>query len=254
MRTLADGLGTVVRERAGRLLVCYLPHGDPATPDATPGLYAEHGVDVLEVGVAGGRALLDGPVVSASMDRATAAGCTGAAAADLLAAGLRDVAGSAAVWMSYRPEPEAAYLDVVAASGAGGVLLPDADQPTLLDAAAAAGLAGVPFLSHVPTAPEVAAARRAEGYVMLAAADGVTGHRDHVAPGNAATIARLRDEGVTAPVLLGFGLSTADHVRAALDMGADGVIVGSACVRAAEAGRGELTSLLSSLRAAVDRA
>lgn len=254
MRTLANGLGTMVRERAGRLLVCYLPHGDPATPDATPRLYAEHGVDVLEVGVAGGHALLDGPVVSASMARAAAAGCTGAAAAERLATDLDDVADSAAVWMSYQDAPGPAYLDVVAASRAGGVLLPDADQVALLDAAAAVGLAGVPFLSHTPTEAEVAAARRAEGYVMLAAADGVTGHRDHVAPGNAATIARLRDEGVTAPVLLGFGLSTADHVRAALAMGADGVIVGSACVRAAEAGRDELVSLLAALRTAVDRA
>ncbi|MDQ1105210.1 tryptophan synthase alpha chain [Nocardioides zeae] len=254
MRTLANGLGTVVRSRAGRLLVCYLPHGDPATPDATARLYADHGVDVLEVGVAGGHALLDGPVVSASMERATAAGCTGTAAAERLAADLGDVDDSAAVWMSYQEEPGAAYLDVVASSGAGGVLLPDADQLALVDTAAAAGLAGVPFLSHAPTEAEVAAARRAEGYVMLAAADGVTGHRDHVAPGNAATIARLREQGVTAPVLLGFGLSTGDHVRAALAMGADGVIVGSACVRAAEAGRGALVSLLSSLRTAVDGA
>jgi tryptophan synthase alpha chain len=35
------------------------------------------------------------------------------------------------------------------------------------------------------------------------------------------------------PLALGFGISTAEHARAAADAGADGVIVGSRLVRAA---------------------
>jgi tryptophan synthase alpha chain len=62
----------------------------------------------------------------------------------------------------------------------------------------------------------------------------------------------LRSAGVTAPIALGIGLSTPEHVRAAVGMGADGVVVGSATVEAAMRGGQALRSFLHSLRDALD--
>lgn len=234
------------------LLVCYLPVGDPATSAADATLYAEHGVDIIEAGLPARTTSADGPDVAGSMARALAT--TGPDRAAALLAGQLDAAGRpAAVWMSYRTAPDSEYLDAVAASGVGGVLLPDADPHELAVCAARHGLIDIPFLAHDPRPEQVAAAERAGAYVLLAAHGGVTGLRDDpVDPANGAVISRLRSRGVRRPLLLGFGISTPDHVRAALDLGARGVVVGTACVRAALAGRTSLRTLFTGLRQALD--
>ncbi len=238
--------------RAGRpLLVCYLPVGDPDTACATPAFYVEHGVDVVEAGVAVPDPVLDGPEVAASMRRALGAGGGGADAADLLREGLAAADDPATVWMSYVAGATVG-LDVVVGSGAGAVLMPDTDPQALARAATGAGLSAVAFCDHEPTPDQLRAAAETSAYTMLAAASGVTGERAVVGADNAELVRRVRAAGGDAPVLLGFGLSTPDHVRAALDLGADGAIVGSACVRAARAGAAELGRLLTGLRAALD--
>lgn len=233
-------------------LVCYLPVGDPKTAAATAIRYAEHGVDVIEAGIAVSEPLLDGPDVTASMDRARSAGVDGAVAAATLAAQLRTAPGVAAVWMSYRSRPEDDYLAMVASTGVGGLLLPDADPADLDDQARAHDLRGVPFLSHHPDRAQVRMALAAESYVMVAADGGQTGVRESVGTDNGRLLADLRTAGVSVRMLLGFGISGYDQVRAALELGADGVVVGSACIRAARAGLPELSRLLAELRGALD--
>lgn len=238
--------------RSGRpLLVCYLPVGDPATACATPAFYAEHGVDVVEAGIGVADPVLDGPEVAGSMRRALDAGFRGAAAAERLRADLAAGDDPAAVWMSYAADGTAGP-DVAATSGAGAVLLPDADPLALARDAAAHGLSAVAFCDHEPTDAQLAAASATRAYTMLAAVPGVTGERTEVGADNAALVHRVRAAGGDAPVVLGFGLSTPDHARAARDLGADGVVVGSACIRAARAGADELGRLLTGLRAALD--
>ena len=83
---------------------------------------------------------------------------------------------------------------------------------------------------------------------MLQAAPGLTGPRASLDPANAGRIASLRASGVAAPILLGFGVSNGEQARAAVGLGADGVVVGSAALRAALAGRAELAALLKDLR------
>lgn len=252
MTAPAEALERATAGRRRPLLICYLPVGDPAATAASASVYAEHGVDVVEAGIAVNDPFLDGPEVTASMHRAVAAGVTGRRGARVLADQLAAAGGPASVWMSYSSEPDADYLAMVVASGAGGILLPDAPPVELTGLARAHGVHDVPFLAHDPDPAGRAAASSARTYVMLAAASGVTGVREHVDTGNAEVLARLRQEGITAPVALGFGISGGDHARAAVDLGADGVIVGSACLRAAQQGLGPLRQLLTELRAALD--
>jgi len=248
----AETLARATGDRRRPLLVCYLPVGDPEATAATAAVYTDHGVDVVEAGLPVPLPRMDGPEVTASMQRALAAGAGGQAGADLLADQLATAGGPAAVWMSYRADPDEAYLEMVAGSGVGGALLLDAEPVELARETRGRGLHAVPFLDHEPTDAQVAGALDAGSYVMVAAASGVTGERDTVSSDNAALLAGLRARGVTAPLVLGFGISHGDHARAARDAGADGVVVGSACLRAARAGRSELSRLLDDLRGGLD--
>ncbi|MDQ3577872.1 MAG: tryptophan synthase subunit alpha [Actinomycetota bacterium] len=247
---------TDAASRGRPLLICYLPVGDPKTPSASVARYIDCGVDVIEAGIGVSDPALDGDVIRDSMHRCVAAGVVGRRAADALAQQLSAGNRPAAVWMSYAEQLDDDYLEMVSASGARGVLLPGTAPAALAAALATAPSGGslsvIPFLDHRPTAAQIDAACDAPAYAMLAAAAGVTGTRDLVGQDNAAILAGLRDKGVTAPIVLGFGIGTAGQARRAIELGADGVVVGTACVRAALDGPSTLTAVLSDLRRTLD--
>jgi tryptophan synthase alpha chain len=80
----------------------------------------------------------------------------------------------------------------------------------------------------------------------------VTGVRDALPTELPATVKRLR-ESTTLPVCVGFGVSTPEQAAAVARI-ADGVVVGSAIVRAAGESVQHAATLASSLRAAIDAA
>ena len=72
-------------------------------------------------------------------------------------------------------------------------------------------------------------ARNAQGFIYLVSVTGVTGERKSISEGLGELIARVRAHTV-APVCVGFGISTPEQARQVGAL-ADGVIVGSACVK-----------------------
>jgi tryptophan synthase alpha chain len=78
----------------------------------------------------------------------------------------------------------------------------------------------------------------------------VTGLQENTAASLPDTIARLRST-TTLPICVGFGISTPAQARSVGNL-ADGVVVGSALVRAAETGSDSVLSLTRSLREALD--
>jgi tryptophan synthase alpha chain len=113
-------------------------------------------------------------------------------------------------------------------------------------------IARIGFVSYEMPDEEIERARHSDGYVMLQANEGKTGIREHLPPDNQRKLDRLRSSGVRLPILLGFGVSTARHAASAVAFGADGVVMGSACLQAAQSGEGALRSFLSEVRAALD--
>jgi tryptophan synthase alpha chain len=99
---------------------------------------------------------------------------------------------------------------------------------------------------------DIEAAKVCDSYVMLQATEGVTGPRPDLDPANAEKINRLRAAGVTAPILLGFGISTADQAKAAIELGADGVVIGSMCLRKAREGESAIRDFVRDVRDAID--
>ncbi|MFM7109208.1 MAG: tryptophan synthase subunit alpha, partial [Planctomycetaceae bacterium] len=119
------------------------------------------------------------------------------------------------------------------AAGLAGLVVPDLplEESDDLDAACrAAGLALVRLVT--PTTPRdraAAIARKSTGFLYCVSVAGVTGARAELPAGLADRVQWLKTQ-ADVPVLVGFGISGPDQVRAVAAV-ADGAIVGSALVR-----------------------
>ena len=93
-------------------------------------------------------------------------------------------------------------------------------------------------------------AQHGGGFVYLISRLGVTGERAELPDDLPDTVARLRSA-TSLPICIGFGISTPAQAKAAARLG-DGVIVGSALVRAAGRSVAEAIALTKALRVALD--
>jgi tryptophan synthase alpha chain len=218
--------------------VAFVTAGDPSL-DRTVAIaldLAAAGVDVLELGVPFSDPLADGPVIQRASERALARGTTLAAVLDA-ARRIRARSELPLLLFSYM-NPLLRYglsrlATDAASSGVDGVLvtdLPPEEAGDWLPCARAADLDTV-FLA-APTSPDarldrIAASSR--GFVYAVSRTGVTGERDAISGDAAGLVARIKAR-TALPVVLGFGISTPEQVRAAAAV-ADGVVVGSAIVR-----------------------
>ena len=127
------------------------------------------------------------------------------------------------------------YAADAAAAGADGFIVPDLppEEAGELEAACRAhGLALVFLLAPTSTPERIAAVvSHATGFVYLVSLAGVTGARDQLPPDLAAFVDRVRDA-TGLPLAVGFGIATPEHAAAVGALG-DGVIVGSALIKAA---------------------
>jgi tryptophan synthase alpha subunit len=110
----------------------------------------------------------------------------------------------------------------------------DAAQSTTSETTTRSPLSAMPLIQMLaPTTPDERMemiARNAKGFIYLVSVTGVTGERNSIAEGLAKLITRVREH-TTVPVCVGFGISTPEQAKEIGRM-ADGVIVGTACVKA----------------------
>ncbi|MEI6620352.1 MAG: tryptophan synthase subunit alpha [Actinomycetes bacterium] len=219
-------------------LIGYLPAGFPTRADALPVIEAmvENGVDIVEVGLPYSDPLMDGPVIAAAVTAALAAGIR---TRDVLKL-VEGVAatGAPALVMSYWNPIERFGLDsfgaALAAAGGSGVITPDLTPEEAEPWIAATDEHGIDRIFLV--APSSSQARLAKvtsvttGFVYAASTMGVTGTRTSVSGDARQLVERVRQH-TNLPVCVGLGVSTAAQA-AEIAAYADGVIVGSAFVRA----------------------
>lgn len=227
-----------LRAKGRRGLMPFLCGGWPRSgvlAEALPAM-ERAGASIVEVGIPFSDPVADGPVIAAAMHEAIKAGATPETVFAEVA-GVRGRVGIGLVAMVsvsivQRMGGGKGFARLAAQAGFDGVIYPDApldEAGELLKGAAEAGLTGT-LLVAPTTAPERAAriAKACTGFVYLLARAGITGEGAEVADVSGA-VARLR--GATQlPIACGFGISTAEHVRAVVKH-ADAAIVGSALVR-----------------------
>jgi tryptophan synthase alpha chain len=242
--------------RPGRpALICYLPLGDPEGDEDLPELYRDCGVDILEIGVPGSDPYLDGKTISDSVKRARFAGINLRRASELIAEYRVALPDLGMVWMTYPPDDPSGLVDSVVDSGVDGFLspLPARSYASLARQLEQRGVDYIHFLLHDPQLKDVkAAVEQSAGYVMLQANPGPTGIKPVVLPDNASVISMLRQLGLTTPIALGIGIGNVAQAKAAVEMGADGIIIGSLTVETMLKGRNALVELFCSMREAVD--
>jgi tryptophan synthase alpha chain len=235
-------------------LVIYLMAGDDTAELAAVAVAA--GATAIEVGIPYSDPLADGPTIQRAGQRALDAGMTPPRALAVMAEVDRSVT-VPIIPMTYGAIVAAhgteRFCREAAAAGAEGMIVADVPPEESSELRAAARAAGIDLVHLVaPTSsPERMrlAASQSTGFVYLVASMGTTGARDHLDDRIGDLIARTKAAAGATPVLAGFGISTPAHVAAVLAAGADGVIVGSAAIDAAE--RGELGEFVAALATAL---
>jgi tryptophan synthase alpha chain len=202
---------------------------------------AKNGADLIEVGLSFSDPLADGPVIQKATQVALENGITVKKSLEAVKELRNRGVDIPLVLMGYY-NPMLAYglekfvCDALDA-GADGFIVPDlpmeeSDEFYLAQSGAAGEVEAplIPMLAPTSSPERMEMiARNANGFIYLVSVTGITGERKSLAEGLGDLIARVREH-TAAPVCVGFGIGTPDQAREVGKM-ADGVIVGTACVR-----------------------
>jgi tryptophan synthase alpha chain len=233
-----DQIFADLRASRTKALMPFVCGGFPA-PGVLPALLpalAAAGGSIVEIGFPFSDPIADGPVIAQAMHQAIGAGASAASVFDevrsvrqSLSIGLVAMVSASII---HRLGGGPAFCARAAESGFDGLIVPDLPLEESVEIAGAATERGLTY-SHLiaPTTPITRAeelVKASTGFVYLVTRAGLTGEQRGV-PEIANRVSRLRQL-MPLPIACGFGVSTADHVRAVVNH-ADAAIVGSAIVR-----------------------
>lgn len=234
------GAGAESGGRPRRRLMPFICGGFPSPELTGPLIEAmdRAGSAVIEVGFPYSDPIADGPVIATAMRRALSAGVTPPVLFEQVAevrprigAGLVAMVSVSIVQGLGGPKR---FATEALAAGFDGLIVPDAPLEACRPIRRACAELGLDLaLLIAPTSPPRRARRIAEassGFIYLLARTGTTGERADL-PELAQRVEQIR-RWTSLPIAVGFGISTAEQVRAAVAC-ADAAIVGSALVRAA---------------------
>ena len=254
-------LFTRLRGERRAAFVPFLSAGDPDLAFTRDALFTlrDAGADLIELGVPFSDPIADGPVIQASYGRALKAGFT----LESLFATTREVTASpgwatplvamASYSLIWKRGPGKFVADALQAGLSGAVVpdLPIEEAGPLGEVCRAANFA-LTLLVTPTTSPERAAqvVAACSGFVYVVSVVGITGDQSKPLAAVPELLAKLRSL-TDRPLCVGFGVSRPEQV-AELAPHADGVIVGTALIRAIEsaadpAGRGAALATLGEL-------
>jgi tryptophan synthase alpha chain len=253
MNRIVERFAQLRRERR-KGFIAYIAAGDPDL-NATRQLalaFDKLRVDVLELGVPFSDPLADGLVNQLASQRGLESGTTPPKVLDTVAL-VRKVSRIPIVLYIYfnlvHRHGMERFIQQAANAGVDGLLvldLPPEEGAAYEAFMEKAGMCNIYLLA--PTTPEDRMefiARRGRGFIYYVSREGVTGMQEKVADTLGQMVAKIRTH-TDLPVAVGFGISTAEHVRT-VARNADAVVVGSAIVnQIAEAGKaGDLVPRVS---------
>lgn len=219
-------------------LLPYVTAGLPDLPTTQRILQAiaDAGATAVELGIPFSDPIADGPVIQSSFTRALDHGIR---VRDILAmvADFRHgcnlpILAMLSYSIVYRIGVDK-FIRMAADAGIDGLIIPDLsleEAPQTAEAVARAGLC-MPMLVSPLSSPDRRRriASLATGFVYYMSVTGITGERSELPPELIQNVRDLRAASGQ-PVVVGFGISTADQVRRVCTA-ADGAIIGSALVR-----------------------
>ncbi|MEZ4672866.1 MAG: tryptophan synthase subunit alpha [Caldilineaceae bacterium] len=244
----------------------FMPYHAMGYPDRATTLevikaLADTGADLFEIGIPHSDPLADGPTVQTATYTAIMNGTT---VKDCLAMmrELRDAGVETPFCAMTYYNPLFAYgiekfVEDAVAAGVDGLIVPDLPPEEAEDVVVAcrdAGLATIFLLAPTSTEERIKLiARHSSGFIYLVSVTGTTGMRTELPPDLKNFVQRVRKH-TDLPLAIGFGIGTKEQAAAVAEL-ADGVIVGSAVVKAAgsENGVTAVRELGAALAAGVHR-
>ena len=238
MTTPLDDLFVKTRAENRAALIAYIPAGFPSIEGCKKVIQAfvDGGVDAIEIGFPYSDPVMDGPTIQAAADQSLAQG-TGAKEV-FEALKVATDAGVAAVVMTYWNPIEKYGVEKFAQSisdnGGSGVITPDLtieESASWKEAVEKIGINPIYVVAPSTTDSRLAqVTSRCSGFVYAASLMGVTGTRTSVSSGAPDLVARIRTT-TKLPIAVGLGVSTREQAKGVAGY-ADGVIVGSAFIKA----------------------
>lgn len=244
------------RRSQGRTVsVVFVTAGDPSLEATREIVLAldKIGIDIVELGIPFSDPIADGPSIQASSQRALSQGVTPTDVLELVSS-IRAKSDIPIVLMSYYNPVLQLGLDAFSRAcsfvGVDGVILTDLSPEEAgpwKKCASASGIDTIFLVAPTSTDERIAlVSKLASGFIYCVSRTGVTGARDDLAKSELQHLlqrvrAQTRLQEVLTnkqgsietqnflPVIVGFGISKPEHVRAVADF-ADGAVVGSALV------------------------
>lgn len=241
-QTRIDRRFAAVAAEGRAALVTFVTAGDPDLETSKAILLGlpKAGADIIELGMPFSDPMADGPAIQASSLRALHAGHTMKKTLDMVRAFRKSDPDTPIVLMGYYNPiyvyPNEKFLDDAVAAGVDGLIVvdvpPEADEELCLPAVAR----GLNFIRlATPTTDDKrlkTVLKNTSGFLYYVSITGITGAGAANPDDVQLQVARLKNA-TTLPVAVGFGVKTPEQARA-IAKSADGVVVGSALVRAIE--------------------
>jgi tryptophan synthase alpha chain len=261
-----DDIFAAQKQRGKKVLAVYLCVGDPSVGASFALAMAAigAGADVLELGVPFSDPTADGPAIARASERAIRAGSSLGKTIEVASRIRRESGKPIVLFGYYNPifvRGERRVVDEAKEAGIDAMLvvdLPPEEGTRLRDAAEKVQIAMIPLITPTSGPERVkAAVARASGFLYYVSVTGVTGPAAERALSQASAQAGKLGRTTGMPVVVGFGIDSANKARIA-SAGADGVVVGTAVVKAIEAGGDDaaraanVRDLVGALRAALD--
>lgn len=248
----------ILRDAGRKGFVGYLTAGDPDIEISEKNIRTaiECGVDVLELGVPFSDPTADGPTIQAASHRALASGMTVGGVLEMVKRIRSDCDVPVVLFGYANPMYRYGYEKIcsdAAQAGVDGMLIVDLPFEESTELTQFLGKHDMHFIPLIaPTTPKERARgilTGAKGFVYYIMVAGVTGARDEIAVDIGSHVKDLRDC-TDLPIAVGFGVSNGVQARQAVES-ADAVVVGSALIKAAQAGNLEV--LVKEIRTALDK-
>lgn len=246
-----------LKQKGEGAFIAFITAGDQdyKTSMAAADALIEGGVDILELGLPFSDPIADGKVIQRAGQRSLKSGMNTDRFFDF-ASELRKKHSTPLVCMTYYNLVLHRGLDKFAldcrACGIDSLIIPDlpAEESGPLLKACRKNRIHLIFMAAPTTTGKrlKAIVKASKGFLYVVSVRGITGVRKKLSEDVRPLVKRIRKLDSRIPLAVGFGVSKPQHVKAVLESGADGAIVGSAFIKIVEENLEDKRRMLARLR------
>ncbi|MFQ5763022.1 MAG: tryptophan synthase subunit alpha [Candidatus Bathyarchaeia archaeon] len=247
-----------LREKGEGALIAYVTAGDPK-PKHTPRIVEaliNGGADIIELGIPFSDPIADGPTIQAATVRALKANTTPKMVLEITREIKEEHSVPIVILTYYNPVFKMGlekFFALARRCKVDGIIVPDLPVEEAYDYKMVAEAHGIDtiFLAAPSTSKErlKKIVDYTSGFLYLVSIFGVTGAREKIQELTVRTINKFHPyTSGRIPLAVGFGISKPEHVKAVIESGAEGAIVGSAFVDVIKKNRGDVSKIFKEIK------